>query len=433
LTELTKSTASVTMAYDAADQRTSLTLPNGIVVESSYDAASHLTGLAYKLGGSTLGTLDYTYDGSGQRTALGGTYARTGLPAALGSATFDDANQIAAFGGTSFSYDANGNLTSDGTNTYSWNARHQLSGISGGVSASFAYDAAGRRRAKTIGGTSTQFLYDGLNPVQELASGIPTANLLTGFGLDEYFTRTDGSGARNVLADAQGSNVALTDGSGIVQAEYTYEAFGKTTTSGAPGTNAFGFTGQEADGTGLHFYRARYYDARLQRFIGEDPLGFAAGDVNLHAYVSNAPVDLVDPTGELAGVLVPIAAGCLGGAAGAALAPLWGRKVTLPDLLDGCFAGIPFGLPGARPLVLALRPLLAPLIAPLAGPIARPALSGPTERTVEAFRRQLVNAGPGSLAKSLRNFEANLLEHQAKLEAYRRVGGPTSSIERRFE
>jgi RHS repeat-associated protein len=349
LTGLTKGTASVTMAYDAVDRRTSLSLPNGIVVESSYDAASQLTGLAYKLGDSTLGALDYTYDGSGQRTALGGTYARTGLPAALGSATYDDANQIATFGGTSFSYDANGNLTSDGTNTYCWNARNQLSGISGGVSASFGYDAMGRRRAKTIGGASTQFLYDGLNPVQELASGTPTANLMTGFRLDEYFMRTDASGARNVLTDAQGSSVALTDGSGIVQAEYTYEAFGKTTTSGAPGTNAFGFTGREADGTGLHFYRARYYDARLQRFIGEDPLGFDAGDVNFHAYVGNAPGDFTDPTGQMAGIVLPLA-GCVGGAIGKPLGKaLTGRKVEPIDFLDGCLMGIPFGLPGAGP------------------------------------------------------------------------------------
>jgi uncharacterized protein RhaS with RHS repeats len=69
---------------------------------------------------------------------------------------------MTAFNGQSLSYEANGNLTSDGTNTYSWDARNHLTGIGGGVSASFVYDPFGRRAEKVIGGATTQFLYDGL-------------------------------------------------------------------------------------------------------------------------------------------------------------------------------------------------------------------------------------------------------------------------------
>jgi RHS repeat-associated protein len=297
LTAISRGTPTVTIAYDNADRRTSLTLPNGIVVEYAYDTASQLTGLIYKLGGSTLGSLTYAYDPNGQRTAVGGSYARSNLPAALTSATYDDANQIATFGGTSFSYDSNGNLMSDGSKSYSWNARDQLTGISGGASASFGYDAVGRRRSTTVSSTTTQFLYDGLTPVQELASGTPTANLLPGLGIDEYFTRTDGSGTLNYLTDALGSSVALANGSGTVVGDYTYEPFGRTSTSGTTSGNAFGFTGRELDGTGLYFYRARYYDPRLQRFIAEDPLGFEGGDSNLQAYVWNAPTNATDPLG----------------------------------------------------------------------------------------------------------------------------------------
>lgn len=68
------------------------------------------------------------------------------------------------------------------------------------------------------------------------------------------------------------------------------------------------------------FYRARYYDARLQRFIADDPLGFRGGDVNLHGYVGNTPTNLVDPTGEIPALLILPLVGCLGGAAGASLA-----------------------------------------------------------------------------------------------------------------
>jgi RHS repeat-associated protein len=245
---------------------------------------------------STLGTLTYGYDANGQRTSVGGSYARTGLPAALASASYDDANQIATFGGTSFSYDDNGNLTSDGVRSYTWNARKELASLTGPVNGTFAYDAFGRRRSKTVGGTTTQFLYDGLNPVQELQSGTPTANLLTGLGIDEYFTRTDAAGVRNLLTDALGSTVALADGSGTLQTEYSYEPFGGTTASGGGTSNSFAFTGREADGTGLYFYRARYYDGRLQRFLTQDPIGILGG-TNLYAYVRNGPSSFVDPLG----------------------------------------------------------------------------------------------------------------------------------------
>ena len=75
-----------------------------------------------------------------------------------------------------------------------------------------------------------------------------------------------------------------------------FEPFGRTTTAGSSG-NSFQYTGRENDGTGLSYYRARYYQPRLQRFIGEDPIGFAGGDVNLYAYVLNNPTRFIDPLG----------------------------------------------------------------------------------------------------------------------------------------
>jgi uncharacterized protein RhaS with RHS repeats len=81
--------------------------------------------------------------------------------------TFNAANEMTAFNGTPQTYDANGNLTNDGTNTYTWDARNHLTAIAGLSNATFAYDPLGRRDLKTINGVSTQFLYDGLNPVQD--------------------------------------------------------------------------------------------------------------------------------------------------------------------------------------------------------------------------------------------------------------------------
>jgi RHS repeat-associated protein len=53
-----------------------------------------------------------------------------------------------------------------------------------------------------------------------------------------------------------------------------------------------------ADPTGpRNYYRARYYDPKIGRFISEDPIGFDGGDVNLYAYVWNNPTNFVDPEG----------------------------------------------------------------------------------------------------------------------------------------
>jgi len=198
--------------------------------------------------------------------------ARIGLPNAVTTAVYNANNQLTTWGTANLSYDLNGNMTSDGTHSYTWDARNRLTQMDAGNTASFVYDPFGRRTNKTILGTSTSFLYDGANPVQELSGVTPTANLLTG-GLDEYFTRTDSAGARHFLTDALGSTTALTDSTGAVQSSYTYEPFGNTTLSGTSTTNSFAYTAREADlaSPAIYYYRARYYSPTLQRFVSEDP------------------------------------------------------------------------------------------------------------------------------------------------------------------
>ncbi|TKB88864.1 MAG: RHS repeat-associated core domain-containing protein [Nitrospira sp.] len=303
LTTITQGTSTVTIGYDDADRRTSITYPNTNKVEYLYNVASELATVTYKQGATTLGTLTYTYDAAGNRLKTGGTFARSNIPPALATTTYNANNQQTMFGTSTETYDLNGNLATftdaSGTITYTWNARNQLTAISGpGLTGSFTYDSFGRRTGKTINTTTTKFVYDGLNPVQEKNGATVTANLLTGLGIDEFFTRTDGVGTRALLTDALGSTVALGDGTGTLQAQYTYEPFGVTTQTGAASTNSYKYTGREDDGSGLYYYRARYYQPRLQRFINEDPIGFYGGDANLYAYVFNAPTRLIDPTGN---------------------------------------------------------------------------------------------------------------------------------------
>lgn len=310
LTEVRQGSAAVGIGHDAAGRRTSLTLPSGIVQGYGYNAASEFTSLTYKRGATTQGDLAYGYDLAGRPITTAGTYARTGLPAAVPSATYDAANQLLSWSGTTITHDASGNMTSDGTSNFTWNARGQLTDIKQGLipTAAFVYDGFGRRQQKTVGTSSTQYLYDGVNPVQELLASVPTANLLTGLGIDEQFVRTTVAGAvTNLLTDRLGSTLALSNSAGSVGTLYTYEPHGRTH-SGPASPNPFRFTGREDDGTGLYFYRSRYHSPIFHRFISEDSAEFAAGDINLYAYAGNRPTTFSDPTGHIIPILIGVGA-----------------------------------------------------------------------------------------------------------------------------
>jgi RHS repeat-associated protein len=297
LTSISQGASGVAIAYDDANRRTSVTLPDSIAEQYAYDTADRLTGITYKLGASTLGDLNYSYDVAGQRNGAWGTYARTGLPAAQ-TYTYNAANQVTKVGTHSTTNDLNGSLTNDSVSSFTWNNRGQPATSSKtGLSASYAYDAYGRRKSKTVGSTTTGFVYDGANVAQELSGSTPTANLLDGPGLDEIYSRSDASGTKSFLTDALGSTLALADTSGTVSTSYTYEPFGNATSTGAASTNSFQYTGRENDGTGLDYLRARYYSPGLQRFLSEDPIGLGGGDVNLYAYVYNQPFAFVDRLG----------------------------------------------------------------------------------------------------------------------------------------
>jgi RHS repeat-associated protein len=86
------------------------------------------------------------------------------------------------------------------------------------------------------------------------------------------------------------------DGGGAVTTSYTYGPFGQATSAGPSSANPFQFTGRENDGTGLYYYRARYYSPPLARFLSEDPIGLLGG-LNLYGYVGANPLTFSDPTG----------------------------------------------------------------------------------------------------------------------------------------
>jgi RHS repeat-associated protein len=163
-----------------------------------------------------------------------------------------------------------------------------------GGTVTFAYDPFGRRIQKTspAAGT-TNYLYDGPNVVVDLVNGAFFADYLEGPGIDEFLVTFAVSDTDYVFfaADELGSITSLSGSSANVTDTYSYKPFGITTPAGTT-YNRYRYTGREWDQeTGLYYYRARYYDPQIGRFVRQDPARFAAG-VNFYAYVTNRPTFL---------------------------------------------------------------------------------------------------------------------------------------------
>jgi RHS repeat-associated protein len=206
--------------------------------------------------------------------------------------TYDIANRLLFVNGANVTHDANGQLTAFGSESYTWDVRGRLSGLTKpGLTATYGYDPSGLRTRQTVNGTTTTFLLDGGSVVSESTGGV-AKHTLQGPFLDQPLAREGKYFTPNHL----GSTTTLTDGSGNTVQQYSYQPFGQGTESPSPGdSNPFRFAGREDDETGLHYNRARYYRPEWGRFISEDPLG--SGGASQYAYAANNPINLADPWG----------------------------------------------------------------------------------------------------------------------------------------
>jgi RHS repeat-associated protein len=150
--------------------------------------------------------------------------------------------------------------------------------------------------------TTTNYLYDGSNAVADIdQNGNVLARYAETQNIDEPLAELRSGTTNYYEADGLGSVTSLTSGAGAIANTYTYDSFGNLTASTGSITNRFQYTAREFDSeSGLYYYRARYYDPSVGRFLSQEPVEFQGG-VNFYAYVRNQPTKLTDPSGLVAG------------------------------------------------------------------------------------------------------------------------------------
>jgi RHS repeat-associated protein len=274
-------------------QRTSMISALG-ATSYSYDSNYQLTGATYPSGTPFNGEVHvWTYDNIGNRltntvnsTNANYTYFKNGANPLNGQRLQSDSVKT-------YAYDSNGNVTGDGTYTYTWDYENRLTGITGGgLTASYSYDYLGRRKSKTIAGVMTSYLYDGPNIVREVNSIV--TDYISSPKIDEPlgFYRSGSASYFNIAGLR--SIVSVSDPTGVLQNSYDYDAWGILRNQTITVQNSFTYTGRESAEIGLYFYRARLYNPGIGRFISEDPIRGFIGD---YTYVGSDPMEFTDPTG----------------------------------------------------------------------------------------------------------------------------------------
>lgn len=293
---------------------------NTNVTQASFNNVNELTGLS--AGGSTRfqGTTNKAVkSASVNSTSMTLTYSKafTGnatLSTGSNSASIqavDGGNNTATLNKTvtvdtgssaTLTYDNDGNLTNDGTNTYQWDAENRLVQINypgSGNNSQFSYDGLGRcvKIIEQTGGSTTstkQFVWCGNQRCEERDSGGTLTEQFFSLGQTvsgtNYFYTTDHLGSIREMTKT-------VSGSTTVEAQYSYDPYGVKTVITETTPADFQYAGYYVHArSGLNLTRTRAYNSGLGRWLNRDPMEEQAGS-NLYGYVENDPISYTDPLG----------------------------------------------------------------------------------------------------------------------------------------
>jgi len=376
------STKTQAISYDANGQISAYNLGDptttGIRRTIVRDTAGRITGYTHTSNGSPVPALDqsfgydnlnrlisatlgstsiqYSYDGTGNRTAK--VISGTSYPNII-SATSNKLTQTQDVGGTAtVVHDAAGNITSDGTNSYTYSDRGRLATMTNaGGTVSYSYNALELRAGKTgptalVPTGATYYVYDEEGKLlgEYDANGTPLYETIY-MGVSVGVVKQTGTAGAsniaislyNVSTDQLGTPRVITRQSdeAIAWRWDSAEAFGATAPDQNPnslGTFSFNqrLPGQVFDAeSGLFQNWNREYNPRIGRYMQSDPVGLNGG-TNTYLYVNGNPTSMIDPSGEF-GIPGAIAGGIIGGISGGFGAAATGGNV---------FRGVVFGAVG---------------------------------------------------------------------------------------
>jgi RHS repeat-associated protein len=337
----------VDMTYNKVDRPTSLTRFSDLsgtnlvaTTTYTYDQNQKLVQLAHTKGATNLDSFNYTYDAAHRLIKTTSTFDGSE------DYTYDATNQLTGATHTSqadeaFQYDANGNRTDGGYQTgvdnrlltdgkfnyqydqegnrtkrteistgkvteYVWDYHNRLTSVlfkdaGGSVTKTigYTYDLNNQRIGKNVDGAVERYVIDG-NQIALVfdGAGVQKSRYLYGTGVDQVLAEETGANLLWFLADEQGTIKDVVDNTGTLIDHVSYDSLGRIVNQTNPLDLRFAYTGREWDGeSGQYYYRARYYDPTVGRFISQDPLGFGAGDTNIYRYVGNSFVNATDPSG----------------------------------------------------------------------------------------------------------------------------------------
>ena len=319
---VTENSKQTTFAMDALNRLTSVGYPGGPQVKYAYDAAGN--------------RLSQTISGLPGNSSVGGPKDEPGNGTT--NYTYDAADQVVTAGSQTFSYDADGHLTSvsgpDASRTsYAWDARQLLTAVTTpDTQVRYGYDGSGRLVSRQDkGGAALQNVYDGTQLL------LQRGTVGTGQGSDQSGWTAFVSGGGQALStlrtnpagkidqqqflqtDAQGSLVGITNQQGQQTSSFAYTAWGSPLgqsnaagrgegendnqgDSGGSGLRSIAYAGQPFDSaSGLGYFNARWYQPQTGRFISRDtfpPIPGVSSSLNRYAYALDNPSTLRDPSGR---------------------------------------------------------------------------------------------------------------------------------------